>query len=222
MMEVVCKVCTLNNAATNTYCDVCGSTLKPGRKVVHDLTSSPGGKHVPEPVPLDESFLPCNEITGSGAAPLPPSPRRTVFTSIIDSITCSRCTFANPSKAEYCDICGEHLHTKKSRTSPQYYCDTPPVNSDFSEEGGNTLPDGQNRMTTSESLVDGILPLLHDTLREELSQSQSLCHYRLSCHSTPHISQKGVRMGGDWSCGYRNIQMMCHALMALPTYRYDG
>lgn len=26
-------------------------------------------------------------------------------------------------------------------------------------------------------------------------------------------------MGGEWSCGYRNIQMLCHTLMSLPSYR---
>jgi hypothetical protein len=39
-----------------------------------------------------------------------------------------------------------------------------------------------------------------------------------------HYSQKGS-YGSKWSCGYRNIQMLCSSLMKYPMYReklFDG
>ncbi|KAJ1396368.1 peptidase family C78-domain-containing protein, partial [Ochromonadaceae sp. CCMP2298] len=39
------------------------------------------------------------------------------------------------------------------------------------------------------------------------------------CHPAPHhVSQKGA-YGQGWSCGYRNIQMLCSSLLQLPLYR---
>jgi len=35
------------------------------------------------------------------------------------------------------------------------------------------------------------------------------------CSTIPHISQNGV-YGSHWSCGYRNIQMLCTSLMQVP------
>lgn len=44
------------------------------------------------------------------------------------------------------------------------------------------------------------------------------CRYSMQfCSVIPHITQRGV-YGSHWSCGYRNIQMLCISLMQLPQY----
>ncbi len=57
-----------------------------------------------------------------------------------------------------------------------------------------------------------IIELFNDALM--LSKHST---YRL-CSPFPHISQKGVT-GHGWSCGYRNIQMLCASLLQLPCYK---
>jgi hypothetical protein len=70
------------------------------------------------------------------------------------------------------------------------------------------------------SVTHGIIPLIREVLEEELEDNpRSSNNFHLCSTACPHVSQKGVPMGGEWSCGYRNIQMLCHTLMALPSYR---
>jgi hypothetical protein len=38
------------------------------------------------------------------------------------------------------------------------------------------------------------------------------------CGPTPFITQKGAE-GEHWACGYRNIQMLCSALMLVPAFK---
>ena len=48
--------------------------------------------------------------------------------------------------------------------------------------------------------------------------------YRLCFPYCVHVSQKNS-FGSGWSCGYRNIQMLCSSLIQLPAYRavmFDG
>jgi hypothetical protein len=64
-----------------------------------------------------------------------------------------------------------------------------------------------------------LIPLIRAVLEEEREYQSISIDYRLCSSVCPHVSQKKVAVGGDWSCGYRNIQMICHTLMALPSYR---
>lgn len=139
-------------------------------------------------------------------------------------IACGRCTFLNAPNITACEACGDILQLKKSRVVPVGRLLGEDCVGEVCEENGST---------TSETLTEGVMTLLHQRLQQEPRVSDvlmegkcgsrgrppTLCRYRLGCVCTPHISQKGVAVGGDWSCGFRNIQMMCHALMALPPYR---
>ncbi len=66
-------------------------------------------------------------------------------------------------------------------------------------------------------MTDGIIELLSNNLTDK-GFKKNTTEYAL-CSPCLHISQRGTE-GYDWSCGYRNIQMMCHALLNHPTIDY--
>lgn len=73
--------------------------------------------------------------------------------------------------------------------------------------------------------VPGILELIRQSMTATTS-SRSKMQYEYVVSSPPclHVSQKGS-YGSAWSCGYRNIQMLCSSLMQLEEYRnvlFDG
>lgn len=72
---------------------------------------------------------------------------------------------------------------------------------------------------THSCVTYGVIPLIREVLEEEKEDSKISIEYHLCSSVCPHVSQKKVAIGGDWSCGYRNIQMLCHTLMALPSYK---
>ena len=73
--------------------------------------------------------------------------------------------------------------------------------------------------------VPGILELIRQSMTAATS-SRSKMQYEYVVSSPPclHVSQKGS-YGSAWSCGYRNIQMLCSSLMQLEEYQkvlFDG
>ena len=75
--------------------------------------------------------------------------------------------------------------------------------------------------------IPGILELIrHSMTLATTTSSRSKMQYEYVVSSPPclHVSQKGS-YGSAWSCGYRNIQMLCSSLMQLEEYRkvlFDG
>lgn len=73
--------------------------------------------------------------------------------------------------------------------------------------------------------VPGILQLIRQSMTTPSSaRSKVRCEYVVSSPPCLHVSQKGS-YGSAWSCGYRNIQMLCSSLMQLEEYRnvlFDG
>ena len=126
---------------------------------------------------------------------------------------CSSCTFENQgTNIINCEMCNEVLTRDINRRE-------------------NELID---RKTTSESQVtlenpnftytDGIIELL-DASYKKLNRIRRLdvLKYGLSDPCT-YVSQQRTE-GHTWSCGYRNIQMLCSALCRFPEYRarlFDG
>jgi hypothetical protein len=144
-----------------------------------------------------------------------------------DGVECRHCTFRNLKGAKYCEACSGLLKRKRAASS-----DDPQVIYDRSliiplsflsyfllvveEEDQKERQPAQMHA----SVTHGIIPLIREVLEEELEDNpRSSNNFHLCSTACPHVSQKGVPMGGEWSCGYRNIQMLCHTLMALPSYR---
>lgn len=73
--------------------------------------------------------------------------------------------------------------------------------------------------------VPGILQLIRQSMATTPpGRNKVQCEYIVSSPPCLHVSQKGA-YGSAWSCGYRNIQMLCSSLMQLEEYRnvlFDG
>lgn len=146
--------------------------------------------------------------------------------------TCQRCLVElSESDKKECSVCGEILTEKSSRSlkyskSSCAKCGLSGHNANkctgiralasSSASSDKTDRDGPspevNKYFPSVLATDGIIELLHGHFMREESSIFDLC---CPC---PHISQKGVE-GAQWSCGYRNIQMLCCALMTITEYR---
>ena len=135
-----------------------------------------------------------------------------------DSIICINCTFENSVNSIACVMCFEPLPNKKRHNTTS----SSSSSSSKSDQGilkyfgtsANRQEYSEEALTASiafnsESATDGIIQLLERALRKTGTS------FRL-CSPLTHISQTGVEIGAKWSCGYRNIQMLCTALMQVP------
>lgn len=142
-------------------------------------------------------------------------------------IKCSNCTFENNIHLNICEICNEPLPGYKNNNTKNSNNNNDNSNSNSMNNNNGILKylNGQpsaNKYSSevftesesfkSESATDGIIPLLEAALRKAGS------NYRL-CISFTHVSQTGVAEGCYWSCGYRNIQQLCTALMKIPAFK---
>jgi hypothetical protein len=71
--------------------------------------------------------------------------------------------------------------------------------------------DDDDNQNNNVAVTVGIIPLMDAVMEAEGTT------YRV-CSPCPHITQTGLE-GAHWSCGYRNISMLCHSLIQVPEYR---
>lgn len=118
------------------------------------------------------------------------------------SIHCSRCTFDNLSSAVLCAVCSSPLYAHENATR---------MVDVLASSANNTMQDGLVAM------IDAALQRQQQqtNFRNGKRQRGNLYNFRLCSNLTPHITQQGVLDGVHWSCGYRNIQMLCYALQRL-------
>lgn len=108
-------------------------------------------------------------------------------------ISCPQCTYMNELDDSKCSVC---LCVLKKKNVIMNQTDD---NDDYPHNTYNV------------AVTDGIIPLIDRVLGSEGTI------YRI-CSPCPHITQAGLE-GAHWSCGYRNIQMLCHSLIMVPEYR---
>ena len=75
----------------------------------------------------------------------------------------------------------------------------------------------EDEMQTIDIATDGLIELVAANLTQQGFQ-KTTTEFAL-CSPCKHISQRGTE-GYDWSCGYRNIQMISHSLLNHPTIDY--
>lgn len=144
----------------------------------------------------------------------------------LENVTvCLSCTYENDADLKECEICNANLQQKRrkvadsldstSSSSSSSSLSPPPLplssSNNCSSKSSSTL---QVSEFISDAAIDGILELL----QERLGDQRSISIFRLVSPLT-FISQKLSEAGKDWSCGYRNIQMLCLSLMKVPIYR---
>jgi hypothetical protein len=103
-------------------------------------------------------------------------------------------------KSNNCPNCGSSLN--KSSRAMSY-----PYHNGYgkSERIYQTVTEGIIELMT-EALTENGLYLPSGPFSKKLTIEYSICS------PCPHVSQRGNE-GFEWSCGYRNIQMICHSLL---------
>lgn len=125
-------------------------------------------------------------------------------------VSCRNCYVKYPSssgitsnstdqrKSNSCPNCGSSLN-KSGRAQP---CQNGSGNS---KRIYQTVTEGIIELMT-EALTENGLYLPSGPVSKKLTIVYSICS------PCPHVSQRGNE-GFEWSCGYRNIQMICHSLL---------
>jgi hypothetical protein len=146
---------------------------------------------------------------------------------------CTKCTFINHSLLSFCEVCNfnrENTKSKKTEVAKEKLiiidCD------DLEEKLDMGLANSKTN-TKHDSAESNLSEDIEDSegspdclILETISNILQADHANFAvCYPYPkHISQKHA-YGSNWSCGYRNIQMLSSSLMQIPEYRpllFDG
>lgn len=144
---------------------------------------------------------------------------------------CKQCSFLNHPLLSVCEICD----TPSIQSTQQSLNYTGSSDNGIAKQQANTLdhdydlervlkmprissntypipPAASLPQSTEESPVKGLLELI---LRQD---AKDRLYYQICSPPCDHYSQKGA-FGAKWSCGYRNIQMLCSSLMQIEEYK---
>lgn len=120
--------------------------------------------------------------------------------------SCPQCSFANHPELPVCEMCEFDRRTNSSRKTPS------PVLEVVSRE--NLLrPTNAHAKVTLKDGIDGLTDMI-----TEQSKNNPKFQYELCAPPCSFYTQKGS-YGAAWSCGYRNIQMLCSSLLQIEEYR---
>lgn len=134
---------------------------------------------------------------------------------------CSLCTLSNHEDLLYCEVCEQPKIANEIAIVDEIDTDIIDLSSPISKQ----------QSSSSSSLPTSSVVCKHIGVRDETDRPYSLLnmlrrfavlcvHDRLYLsHPFPeHHTQRGG-YGAKWSCGYRNIQTVCSALMTVPEYQ---
>lgn len=202
-----CTRCTYSNHASSTICELCDFSVEQQlttsiSRILHNVDD---GAHITCELC---SFI--NDLSAESCEMCLKVFSEVHLPSQRDSrvMTCSRCHISFPTpinerkpggQSDDCPICGDGLRQNPGLEKKHSWSD----DKDF-----------QGELITS-----GIIELVSEDL-EKIDCSVNSCppskkittEYAI-CSPCPHISQNGAE-GHDWSCGYRNIQMISYSLLS--------
>lgn len=123
---------------------------------------------------------------------------------------CPQCSFANHPDLLYCEMCEyNNASTSTTKQDNKTTSNTAQNNVGFQDQ---VAPARGN----SSIVIGGIMEMI-STLGPAKNQA-NYPQYKLCFPYCLHVSQKGT-YGSSWSCGYRNIQMLCSSLMRVDEYK---
>lgn len=145
------------------------------------------------------------------------------------SKSCPRCTVVCASSASTCLTCDHRFQDKcttqgigkKVYHKRQPWCKFCKVNDHWTTACQEKALADENTLTT-QTYTEGVVDLLKDALSKQHKDNPTGFFHL--CSPCSYITQKGTE-GAQWSCGYRNIQMLCSALVSVRMYRevlFDG
>ena len=157
----------------------------------------------------------------------------TELATVTVKIKCPRCHVNLPVEGHVVSRSGgsNHSNNKSSVTE----CPT----CDFDLTTGQEVGNFQNKYRDNHDLISGsITEGLIELIAQSLSRNESEDLYKSSinlqnlkypkkitieyalCSPCNHVSQRGSN-GYEWSCGYRNIQMLCYSLLNISNSDCD-
>jgi len=217
-----CPVCTMLNGEKAEACDACGTPL-----VIEDAVNGALWKPCPECTflnPSDSKTCSCCQSPMVGGLKNSTGSFRENGEEVQIQWVCPECTLSNHIKTKICQAC-------QTRRPAEFR--TPTKDTKAEElKGSDSAGYGEIQafMLKAESRgvqTDGLVQLLEKCYTAPGAaggwSSYKTLTWRL-CSPATHITQRHA-LGSRWSCGYRNIQMLCKALMQRPEYRkvlFDG
>jgi hypothetical protein len=141
---------------------------------------------------------------------------------------CPRCTVICASNALTCLTCDHRFQDKSTvdmsrKVHPKRlpWCKFCKANDHWTMACQEKALADQNTLTT-QTYTEGVVDLLKLALHKQHKDNPTGFFYL--CSPCSYITQKGT-VGAQWSCGYRNIQMLCSALISNRMYKevlFDG
>jgi hypothetical protein len=116
--------------------------------------------------------------------------------------SCSHCSFRNHIDLNMCEICElSKAGVEKVEVGMES------ISSQLVKLHSNLCP------SYDSIYIDNVVDLM-----KKHAVRSSLLQYFFSFPHPCHFTQRGL-LGSHWSCGYRNIQMLCSSLMQVKEYR---
>lgn len=144
------------------------------------------------------------------------------------SIECGRCSFANADLMIECEMCSAPLYDdspsapKRARhESRAMKTNTTATETSIRSATGPVDARGKHLVEVTRAdahPVDGLVELLEAAYGNLSDALQKRRPRHVLCGPTTFFSQRDAE-GAAFSCGYRNIQMLCSALMRVPVFR---
>ena len=228
-----CSQCTYINPPNINFCEVCNLNLRKRPIIDNNITKYRRLDEVTSSLHSQDSFIYIPDEVSTLIISEFESLKENENTFI-----CPRCTFIyNDSTAISCEVCNEIFPNSLKKSSNDmklssklknvtcfrcnnlgHYANQCPNSisaSTVTTIADNILEkDNINDYFQSIVSINNIIELINDKLLNETlnNTNKSLKKTYKLCSELPFISQKGLE-GYNYSCGYRNIQMLCNSLM---------
>eukprot|EP01138_Halocafeteria_seosinensis_P011681 gb/GECG01011937.1/.p1 GENE.gb/GECG01011937.1/~~gb/GECG01011937.1/.p1 ORF type:complete len:444 (+),score=44.82 gb/GECG01011937.1/:1-1332(+) len=156
-----------------------------------------------------------------------------------DTWACDNCGFINHVALPYCEQCAHQPQNGRATSTSASTCSSASAlgssyGSQYTHGGWNTSSDTDMEIVQASAAIStnwtkdsGIVALLQMAYEQELKAKPKLWKSIRLCENVDHFTQSTSYLGprDSWSCGYRNIQILCSSLMQSEKYRprlFDG
>ena len=227
MEEWPCDQCTFSNHSSSSGCEMCG-TARNKKNLTADFCfidlDDPSPETSPAEARNDSAHITCIACSFDNDANATQCAVCEDTAAFVDAFVCTDASLFQKEEVVSCRNCFvkfpsssgsaiNFIDQRKSNNCPNCGISSSKSSRALSFQNGygktekiyQTVTDGIIEQMTKALTEDGFF-LLTGAVSKKLTIEYSLCS------PCPHVSQRGNE-GYEWSCGYRNIQMICHSLL---------